>query len=64
MNKKKVIFIGGSSYSGSTFLDMMLSSGDNGFTAGEVSALFLLILPYQFRVWMRQSLLLEFVMAR
>lgn len=38
--RKRVIFIGGSSYSGSTLLDMMLDSGKKGFSAGEVSALF------------------------
>jgi len=36
MRGRKVIFIGGSSYSGSTLLDMMLSSGDNGFSAVNV----------------------------
>lgn len=37
---KKVIFIGGSSYSGSTLLDMMISSGNGGFSLGEVNAYF------------------------
>ena len=37
---KKVVFIGGTSYSGSTFLDLMLSNADNGFSCGEVSAFF------------------------
>lgn len=37
---KKVIFIGGSPYSGSTMLDMMLSGGSLGFSVGEVVALF------------------------
>ncbi len=37
---KKVVFIGGTSYSGSTLLDMMLSNADNGFSCGEVHALF------------------------
>lgn len=40
MSGKTAIFIGGSSYSGSTLLDMMLASGEDGFSAGEVSALF------------------------
>lgn len=40
MMGKKVIFVGGSSFSGSTFLDMMLSSGNAGFSTGEVYALF------------------------
>jgi len=44
MEDKKVIFIGGSSYSGSTLLDMMIASGKDGFSAGEVSALFF---PYR-----------------
>lgn len=38
--RKKVIFIGGSSYSGSTILDMMLSTGTRGFSTGEVVAMF------------------------
>jgi len=37
---KKVIFIGGTSYSGSTFLDMVLSNDPQGFSCGEVHALF------------------------
>lgn len=37
---RKVIFIGGSPYSGSTMLDMMLSGGSRGFSVGEVVALF------------------------
>jgi hypothetical protein len=37
---KKVIFIGGTSYSGSTFFDMMLANSPKGFSCGEVSALF------------------------
>lgn len=40
MEKKTIIFIGGSSYSGSTILDMMLGSGNDGFSIGEVYALF------------------------
>lgn len=40
MLAKKVIFVGGTSFSGSTFLDMMLASGEEGFSAGEVYALF------------------------
>jgi hypothetical protein len=38
--KKKVIFVAGSSYSGSTLFDMLLSSAEDGFSAGEVCALF------------------------
>ncbi len=39
-NKKKVIFIGGSSHSGSTMLDLMLSTHPECFSAGEVQSLF------------------------
>jgi hypothetical protein len=37
---KKVIFIGGTSYSGSTFFDMMIGNDPSGFSCGEVNALF------------------------
>lgn len=37
---KKVIFVGGTSYSGSTFLDMILANSPHGFSCGEVHALF------------------------
>lgn len=37
---KKVIFIGGTSYSGSTLLDMILANDEIGFSCGEVSSLF------------------------
>jgi hypothetical protein len=37
---KKVIFIGGTSYSGSTFFDMILANDTKGFSCGEVYALF------------------------
>jgi len=37
---KKVIFIGGTAYSGSTFLDMVLANAPDGFSCGEVNALF------------------------
>ena len=40
MKKKKIIFIGGTAYSGSTMLDMMLSSSDNAMSLGEIYALF------------------------
>ncbi|MHA1757222.1 MAG: hypothetical protein ACTSVV_10665 [Promethearchaeota archaeon] len=42
---RKVIFIGGTSYSGSTFLDMMIANDPKGFSCGEVYALFN---PYKF----------------
>ena len=37
---KKVIFIGGTSFSGSTMLDMMLGNSHSSFSAGEVRGLF------------------------
>lgn len=37
---KKVIFIGGTSYSGSTLLDLILSNSPSGFSCGEVCAFF------------------------
>jgi hypothetical protein len=37
---KKVIFVGGTSYSGSTFFDMTLGNDPAGFSVGEVYALF------------------------
>ncbi len=39
-DKKKVIFIGGTAYSGSTFLDMVLANSPDGFSCGEINALF------------------------
>jgi hypothetical protein len=50
MNKdiKKVIFIGGSSYSGSTMLDMMMANSIEGFSLGEVCALFRPYRPHHF----------------
>jgi hypothetical protein len=47
--KKKVIFIGGSSYSGSTMLDMMLSNTKSGFSVGEVYAMFRPFRPHHFK---------------
>lgn len=40
VKSKKVIFIGGTSYSDSTFLDMILANDPSGFSCGEVLALF------------------------
>lgn len=37
---KKVIFIGGTSFSGSTVLDMTLANDPHGFSCGEVNAMF------------------------
>jgi hypothetical protein len=37
---KTVIFVGGSSYSGSTLLDLMLANAPDGFSCGEVSQMF------------------------
>ncbi len=39
-NAKSVIFVGGTSYSGSTLLDMMLANDAAGLSCGEVYALF------------------------
>lgn len=47
-SKKKVIFIGGSSYSGSTMLDMMLANQQRGFSVGEIFALFRPFRPHHF----------------
>ncbi|MHC4179030.1 MAG: hypothetical protein ACYSWU_16065, partial [Planctomycetota bacterium] len=44
MAHKTVIFVGGTSYSGSTFFDMTLANDPEGFSCGEVSALFF---PYR-----------------
>ena len=38
--RKKVIFVGGTSYSGSTMLDMILSNDTKGYSLGEVYAIF------------------------
>ena len=46
---KKVIFIGGSSYSGSTMLDMMMANSKEGFSVGEVHALFRPFRPHHFK---------------
>lgn len=40
MHNRFVIFIGGSSYSGSTLLDMILSNSPGGFSCGELNALY------------------------
>ncbi len=40
LHTKKVIFVGGTSYSGSTFLDMVLANSQDAFSCGEVNALF------------------------
>ena len=45
---KKVIFIGGSSYSGSTMLDMMMANSSECFSVGEVHALFRPYRPHHF----------------
>lgn len=37
---RKVIFIAGTGYSGSTMLDLMLSNSQDGFSCGEIHALF------------------------
>lgn len=45
VQKKKVIFVGGTAYSGSTFFHMMLANDPHGFATGEVWALFNPIRP-------------------
>lgn len=40
LTEKKVIFIGGTSYSGSTFFDLILGNDPAGFSCGEVHAFF------------------------
>ena len=40
MQVKKVIFIGGTAYSGSTFTDMIIANDPGGFSCGEVKGLF------------------------
>jgi len=40
MKDKMVIFIVGTSYSGSTLLDMMLSNDSKGYSLGEVNFIF------------------------
>lgn len=37
---RKVVFIGGSSYSGTTFIDLMLANSPDGFSCGEVNQMF------------------------
>ena len=44
---KKVIFVSGTSYSGSTMLDMILANDPTGFSCGQVYNLFHPIRPYQ-----------------
>ena len=40
MKNKTIVFVGGSAYSGSTILDMMIASGEKGISIGEAHALF------------------------
>lgn len=40
MKNKTIVFVGGSAYSGSTILDMMIASGGKGISIGEAHALF------------------------
>ncbi|RLD66247.1 MAG: hypothetical protein DRI95_07100 [Bacteroidetes bacterium] len=46
---KKVIFIGGSSFSGSTMLDMMMANSPDGFSVGEAYVLFHPFRPHHFK---------------
>lgn len=43
---KKVIFVGGTAYSGSTFLDMTLGNDSRGFSVGEVNYLYNPVFPH------------------
>lgn len=45
---RKVIFVGGTAFSGSTLLDMMLANDPQGFSCGEVHALFRPYRPHHF----------------
>lgn len=45
---KRVLFIGGSSFSGSTMLDMMMANSPDGFSVGEIQALFQPYRPHHF----------------
>ncbi len=45
---KRVIFVGGTAYSGSTLLDMVLANTPAGFSCGEVSRLFHPYRPHHF----------------
>jgi len=45
-DKRTVIFVGGTAYSGSTFFDMMLANDPKGFSCGEVQALFRPMRPH------------------
>ena len=40
MSKKKVIFVAGAQYSGTTLLDAIIANDDHGFSCGEVNAYF------------------------
>lgn len=46
---KKVIFIGGTSFSGSTILDMILANDPHGFSCGEVKSLFYPTRPHHIK---------------
>jgi hypothetical protein len=47
---RKVVFVGGSSYSGSTFLDLMLANSRDGFSCGEVSQMFYPFRQHHFNI--------------
>ena len=44
--ERKVLFIGGTAYSGSTLMNLLISNDPNGFSCGEVHALVQPYLPY------------------
>ena len=48
---QKVIFVGGTSFSGSTMLDMILANDPLGFSCGEVVNLFYPIKPHHINPW-------------
>ncbi len=48
---KKVVFVGGTSFSGSTMLDMMLANDPQGFSCGEIVNLFHPTRPHHVNPW-------------
>ena len=48
MNKKKVIFVAGAQYSGTTLLDAVIANDDHGFSCGEVKTYFYPYRPHHY----------------
>ena len=48
MSKKKVIFVAGAQYSGTTLLDAILANDDHGFSCGEVKTYFYPYRPHHY----------------